>query len=209
MKDKLLAVLKLFFAILLLPVVIGVTASLWQSLHLTESAVSSAFGWGVVVYLIQHILLYEPAPVYETGNKMTEKTLEFFSPLVKVAGLCIPIFTILTFILYFLALKIWPWMKEYFSVFVFVGSFTLTMHIVFTANSLKGKKAGWLRENYFFAIFFIYIINILIVAGIFCFLTNDFYFVDFVKFGAQKAGAIYTASFKQLFDVDSRLMHQG
>jgi len=202
MKDKTLAVLKLILALLLLPVVIGVTASFWQSLRLTEPQVSSAFGWGVVVYLILHILLYQPAQVFDTGKKITEKAMSFFSPFFKVAGFCVPIFTVLSFVLYFLAGRIWPWMEAYFPCFVFIGSFTLTMHLVFTANALKGKQAGCLKENYFFAIFFIYLINMMIVAGLFSFLTMDFSFVDFVKFSAEKAHAIYTASFRQLFEVD-------
>lgn len=204
MKEKLLAVLKLFLALLLLPLVIGVTASFWQALGLAESRVVSAFGWGVVVYLILHILLYEPAQVFDSGKKITEKAMGFFSPLFKMAGFCLPVFTILSFLLYFLLVKIWPGLEEYFQCFVFAASFSLTMHLVMTANSLKGKQAGWLKEDYFFAIFFIYIINMLIVAGFFSLLTYDFSFVDFVKHAGQKSGAIYTASFRQLFDVESR-----
>ncbi|MDD5019607.1 MAG: hypothetical protein PHH75_06985 [Candidatus Omnitrophica bacterium] len=201
MKEKILAVLKLFLAILLLPFVIGITAAFWGSLRQTETVIPSAFGWGVVVYLILHILLYQPAHIFDTGKKITEKAMGFLSPLFKVAGFCVPTFTILSFLAYFLAKKIWPQMEACFGCFVFLAAFTLTMHLVFTANALKGKSAGWLKENYFFAIFSIYIINMIIVGAAFNLLTGDFYFTDFMKSAGQKAGAIYTASFKQLFEI--------
>jgi len=201
MKEKMLAVLKLVLAILLLPFVIGITAAFWNALSLTPAPIPSTFGWGVVMYLVLHILLYQPAQVFDTGKKMAETAIGFVAPFFKVAGFCIPIFTILTFVVYMAARKIWPQLEGYFGCFVFVAAFTLTMHLVMTANALKGKQAGWLKENYFFAIFAIYIINIMIVGAAFNLLTTDFYFTDFMKSAGQKAGAIYTASFKQLFEV--------
>lgn len=201
MKEKILAVLKLFMAILSLPFVIGMTAAFWGSLRLTHAPIASAFGWGVVVYLILHILLYQPSQVFDTGKKIAETAMGVFAPLFKMAGFCVPIFTILSFLAYFLAGRMRPQIEPYLGCFVFVAAFTLTMHLVMTANALRGKQAGRLKENYFFAIFVIYIINIMIVGGAFNLLTADFYFTDFMKSAAQKAGAIYTASFKQLFEV--------
>jgi hypothetical protein len=203
LKDRLLSILKLILAVLLLPVVIGITISFMQNLGLMDAKVSLAFGWGVVVYLILHILLYEPSQVYDAGKKISEKALVFFSPLVKVAGFCIPIFTILTFVAYYAASLIWKELNL-FPAFSFAVSFTLTMHLVFTANSLKRKQPGDLKENYFFSIFIIYIVNMLIVAGAFSLLSPDFSFVDFVKKCGDVAAVIYTASFKQLFDVENR-----
>jgi hypothetical protein len=78
------------------------------------------------------------------------------------------------------------------------------MHLVFTANSMKRKQPGDLKENYFFSIFIIYIINMLIVAGAFSLLNNEFSFLAFIKQCGEVAAAIYTASFKQLFDVAHR-----
>lgn len=200
MKGRFLSILKFFLALLLLPVVIGATVSFLENLRLMDRSIYVSFGWGVVVYLILHILLYQPAQVYDTGKKISEKALGFLSPLVKVAGFCVPIFTILSLFAYYLTLLIWK--KEgLFVYFVFAAAFTFTMHLVFTANSLKGKNAGRLRENYFFSIFLVYIVNIFIIAGIFSFLSGDFNFLEFFRRSMIVAGAIYTASFKQLFEV--------
>lgn len=203
MKDRILSVLKLILAILLLPLVIGITVAFLENLHLMEGHVAAVFGWGVVSYLILHILLFEPAQVYDTGKKITEKAMNFFSPLVKVAGYCIPIFTIFSFAAYFFASLIWKEINL-FPYFVFLASFTLTMHLVFTANSLKRKSPGELKENYFFSIFSIYIVNMLIVAVAFSLLSNNFSFLSFIRRCGEVAGAIYTASFRQLFVVEGR-----
>ena len=188
---------------MLLPLTIGITASFWENLRLVPSSVSGAFGWGVISYLLLHILLYQPTQVFDTGKKITEKATGFLLPMFKVAGFCIPIFTILSFAAYYLATLIWR-NTDLFPFFSFLAAFTFTMHIVFTANSLKGKQAGWLKENYFFSMFIIYIINILIIAGAFTFLTSEFSILEFWKRATTIAGAIYTASFKQLFVVEGR-----
>ncbi len=203
MKDRLLSIFKLVLALLLLPIVIGVTASFMQNLGAMSQGVSFAFGWGVVVYLILHILLYEPTQVFDASKKMAEKTIGFLSPWAKVAGFCIPFFTILTFVAYYFASLFWKRLNL-FPYFTFFASLTFTMHMVFTANALKKKQPGMLKENYFFSIFSIYIVNIFIIAGAFHFLSGDFSFANFLSKCGHLSGAIYTASFKQLFVVKAR-----
>ncbi len=203
MKERILSILKFILALLFLPVVIGVTVAFMQGLHHCDSAIAAAFGWGVIAYLILHILLYEPAQVFDAAKKMSEKTVGFLFPLVKVAGFCIPFFTLVAFVLYIPASKIWP-QGNLFPAFVFVASFTFTMHMVFTANALKGKQAGWLKENYFLSIFVIYVVNLIIIALVFFFLVPEFSLSEFFRRCGEVAGAIYTASFKQLFDVEGR-----
>jgi hypothetical protein len=168
-----------------------------------DDAVALAFGWGVVSYLILHILLYEPTQVFDASKKMTEKTIGFLSPWVKIAGFCVPFFTIVSFVLYYFVSLIWKeaYLLPYFS---FFASFTFTMHMVFTANSLKKRQPGWLKENYFFSIFMIYIVNMLIIAAAFAFLSADFSFLDFSRRLGEIVGAIYSVSFRQLFVVEGR-----
>ncbi len=195
--------MKFVLAVLLLPVVIGITVSFLENIGWLAHYISAAFGWGVVSYLILHILLYEPAQVFDTGKKMTEQTIGFLSPWLKVAGFCVPIFTIFSFLAYYLASLVW---KQYdlLPFFVFLAAFTFTMHMVFTANSLKKKQPGWLKENYLFSIFTIYVLNMLIIALAFALLNADFSLARFFDRIADVAGAIYTASFNQLFVVEGR-----
>ena len=201
MKERALSILKFILAVLLLPIVIGVTKSFFENLRAMDASVSFSFGWGVVAYLILHILLYEPTQVFDASQKMTERTIGFLSPWAKVAGFCVPFFTILLFIIYYFASLAWK-EADLLPYFSFFASFTFTMHMVMTANSLKKKQPGWLKENYFFSIFIIYIVNMLIVSGAFALLSQEFSFLSFIKRCGEVAAAIYTASFRQLFDVE-------
>ena len=203
MKERLLSVFKFILFVLLLPVIISVTASFMENLRSSDARIAMAFGWGVVAYLILHILFYEPAQIFDTAKAMTEKTVGFLFPLVKIAGFCIPFFTILAFVVYIPAAKIWPGV-DLLPFFVFVASFFFTMHMVFTANSLKGKQPGWLKENYLLSMSLIYVVNLIIIACICSFLAQNFSLTEFFNRVGQIAGAIYTASFNQLFVVEGR-----
>lgn len=203
MRERLLSILKFLLVILFLPVVIGVTMSFMENLRSSDKPVVWAFGWGVVAYLVLHILFYEPAQVFDTAKKMTEKAVGFLFPLVKIAGFCVPFFTIVSFVIYIPASRIWP-AYDLLPLFVFLASFFFTMHMVFTANALKGKSAGWLKENYLLSISLIYVVNLVIIACIFSFLVAHFSLTEFFGRIGGVAGSIYTASFNQLFVVEGR-----
>lgn len=200
MKDKILSVFKFILAVLLFPVVIGITQAFLKNFYLIKGGCASAFGWGVASYLILHILLFEPVEVFDKGKKISEKAFGFFSPLFHVTGFCIPIFTILSFIFYILASHFWK-ETDFFLFFTFLAAFTFTMHIALTARSLRKKNPGVLKENYIFSILFIYIINIVVLAGAYAFLKQEFSFSAFFNNAVDIIKAIYVAVFTQLFVV--------
>ena len=203
MRDRVFSVLKFVLALLLVPVVIGVTAAFLDGLRATDGRIAAAFGWGTVAYLILHIFFVAPAQVFDAGKKMSEGAVGFVFPLVKVAGFCIPIFTLCAFGLYALVAAAWK-KSDTLPFFVFVASFTFTMHMVFSANALKNKKPGWLKENYLLAISIIYIVSMIIICLAFSFLVADFDLAGFFRHSGHVAGAIYSVSWRQLFDVEGR-----
>ncbi|MGE5280214.1 MAG: hypothetical protein ACM3L6_05690 [Deltaproteobacteria bacterium] len=203
MRDRLFSVLKLTLAILLLPIVVGVTAAFLDGLRATDARVAAAFGWGAIAYLILHIFFVPPAQVFDAGKKMSEEAVGFVFPLVKVAGFCIPIFTLIAFGLYALVAAAWK-KADTLPLFVFLASFTFTMHMVFSANALRNKKPGWLKENYLLAICTIYIVNMILIALAFSLLAPNFELADFFGRCGHVAGAIYSASWRQLFEVEGR-----
>ncbi|MFH1692090.1 MAG: hypothetical protein ABIC68_05950 [Candidatus Omnitrophota bacterium] len=200
MKDKLLSIFKFVLAILLFPLMISTTGAFWNNLCFVGAGISSAFGWGVASYLILHILLFEPVEVFDKGKKISEKALGVFSPLFKVTGYCVPLFTILSFIFYVLASHFWKGI-ELLPFFTFLAAFTFAMHIALTARALRKKTPGVLKENYLFSIFFVYLVNIVILAAAFNFLTQAFSFLDFYQNSVLSAKSIYVTVFTQLFVV--------
>lgn len=201
MKDKILSLFKFVLAILLLPLMISMTGAFWNNLCLVKAGICSAFGWGVASYLILHILLFEPVEVFDKGKKISEKALGFFTPVFKVTGYCVPLFTILSFIFYVLASHFWKGI-DLLPFFVFLAAFTFAMHITLTARALRKKSPGVLKENYLFSIFFVYFVNIVILAAAFDFLTQDFSFLNFYNSAVMTAKSIYIAVFTQLFVVN-------
>jgi len=203
LRDRFFSILKFVLALLLVPIVIGVTSAFLDGLRATDGRIAAAFGWGAIAYLILHILFSAPAQVFDAGKKMSEDAVGFVFPLVRMAGFCIPIFTLLAFGLYAL-IAAWRKSDDTLLFFVFLASFSFTMHMVLSANALKNKKPGWLKENYLLTIFTIYIVSMIIIALVFSFLVYEFELGYFFRRCGRAAGAIYSVSWRQLFDVEGR-----
>lgn len=203
MNSKFISILKLAFAVIFFPILTAVSLSFSNEIQKLNPRMVSAFVWGIFSYLIIHLLLYEPAPVYQKGQKIVSVVFRLFSPLVKLVSFFLPIFTIITLLVYYLLILT---MKErfnpgYHSYFLFFSSFFMVLHIVFTAASLKSRQADFLKANYFFAMEFIYIINIGIVAGMFSLIFKEFSFLDFYNGSCQIAQNIFLVVFNQIFQV--------
>lgn len=203
MNNKLVNLLKLLFAVVFFPVLIGVSVSFSDELQKLSPRLVTAFVWGIFSYLVIHLLLYEPQPVYQKGQRIVETIFRFFSPLVKLASFFLPIFSILTLTAYYILLTFLgdKFRFEYHIYFMFLTSFFMVLHIVFTAAALKGRQSDFLKANYFFAMEFIYIINLGIIAGMFSLVFTEFSFLNFFNGVCSVVSNIFTAVFSQLFRV--------
>lgn len=203
MGNKITSILKFIFAVVFFPILVAVSLSFSNELQKLSPHLVSAFVWGVFTYLVIHLLLYEPAPVYQKGQKITEIVFKFFAPLVRLASFFLPIFTILLLLAFYLltiTLKK-PLRLEYQSYFMFFISLFMILHIVFTAASLRNRQTDFLKANYFFAMEFIYIINIGIIAGMFSLIFTEFSFLNFFNGACSITQNIFVVVFNQLFQV--------
>lgn len=203
MGSKITSILKLAFAVIFFPILVAVSLSFSNEIQKLAPHLVSSFVWGIFVYLIIHLLLYEPAPVYQQGQKITAAVFKFFSPLVKVASFFLPIFTILILLAYYLLVIT---LKEQFNYgyhryFVFAISLFMVLHMVFTAASLRNRQTDFLKANYFFAMEFIYIINIGIIAGMLSLIFKEFSFLNFFNGACQITQNTLLAVVNQLFCV--------
>ena len=199
MVNKLISILKLLIAILLLPVVVGTSFALAKEMNLSERFLVSSFLWGVFSFLLLYHLIWESEIVYKKGQRIVEVIFKFFSPLVKVASFCLPIYALLILITYWLLSALIPGLKNLVNYFIFFVSFSLTMHIVFTAESLKSRQSDFLKANYFFAMELIYLLNICLIAGLFNLALEGFSFLDFFRASCQNTQNIFLPVFNQLF----------
>jgi hypothetical protein len=189
---------KFIFGVCLLPFVYGVTSALLKELDLIDATARGYLWAGVAALIIIHLLIWEPAIIYAKGHKILEVVFKFFKPLVKVAPYLLPIYTIVLFLSYLLlsATMKTPDLMYYFT---FLFSFSTTMHLVFSAKTLRSKKGDFLKGNYIFGFSFVYIMNLIILSFFLSVIFDKFSFVDFFNQTFQIATKVFGIVFRQLF----------
>ncbi len=198
LSHRALSVAKLIIGICLLPFVYSISASFLNEFNTVEEIFRGYFWAGVVSFIIVYLFVYEPAIIYNKGQRLLGIIFQFFKPLVKVAPYLLPIYTILIFILYLVfsfAFKT----KESIGYFIFLLSFSLTLHLVFSAKSVRGKQGDFLKANYIFGFSFVYIIDVLLLAFCLNIIFKDFSFVNFFNNFFQIGRGTVCAIFRQLF----------
>jgi hypothetical protein len=160
--------------------------------------IADYFVWGIFSYLILHLFIYEPAALYRKGQEFVSAMFRFFTPLVKVAPFCLPIYTIFLLAILGVANVIFKDInisKE----LIFLISFSFSLHMVFSAATFKSSQNDLLKANYFFSMQLIYVINLFIIAFCFSYFLENFSFIDFYNGTFSKTLEIYKSGFSQLF----------
>ncbi|MFH1202558.1 MAG: hypothetical protein V1674_06715 [Candidatus Omnitrophota bacterium] len=195
---KIFAVVKFLLGMCLLPFVYSVTVAFLREFSVIEAPFQNYFWAGLVSFLIIYAFIWEPQIVYARGQKLLELTFGFFKPLIKVAPYLLPIYTIVLFLAY-LILSLTFKSLDLVKYFFFLFGFTICLHLVFSAKSLRSKQGEFLRVSYVFGFSVIYILNLVLLAILIKLIFDGFsltnFFVDFIRV----ADNILYAVFKQLF----------
>jgi hypothetical protein len=200
--NRILHIIKLLLGISLLAFVYSSSTAFLKEFNFVEKPLRAYFWSGVISFLILYLFIYEPARIYEKGQRLLGLIFKFFAPLVRVASYLLPIYTIIIFSLYplfQLILKHKGQSAAATSYFVFLGGFSITLHLVFSAKSLRSRRGDFLKGNYVFGFSFVYIINMLLVALCLSLILEKFSFIDFSSDAFQTAKDIFKAIFKQIF----------
>jgi hypothetical protein len=196
--QKLFGIIKFILGVCLLPLVYSSTTSFLQEFSIVLPPVQNYFWGGVISLVMVYLFAWEPAVIYSKGHKLLEVLFSFFKPLVKVAPYLIPVYTIVLFIAYaLLSLAIKEDWLLHLSLFLF--GFSIALHLVFSARTIRSKKEDFLKANYIFGASFIYLVNIFIMAAGLSMVFKDFSFVSFGRSSFETAGSIFYAVFRQLF----------
>lgn len=195
---SLFGIIKFLLGILLLPFVYSTTLAFLNESAALDKATINSFYAGIFSFLIIYLFIYEPAIVYNRGQKILGAVFKFFTPLVRVAPYLLPIYTIILLVIYslFSLVNKPPGALSYF---VFLFGFTIALHLIFSARSLRSRKGDFLKSNYIFGFSFVYIINLAIMAFGFSLIFDKFSFVNFCNNSFQAAHSIFSAIFSQLF----------
>ena len=198
LQEYLLVLLKFLSGICLLPIVYAVTIYFSGELLKLEPAVKGPFIWGIVGFILTYFFVWEPAVFFKKGQRILEFMFRFFSPLVKIAPFVLPIYTILLCLAYLILAKTAD-TREFLTLFIFGIGFSLALHLVFSAKTLRSKAGDKLRSNYIFGFSWIYILDALLLALFFNLAFENFSFLTFFNSSYQISRSIYLAAFRQLF----------
>jgi len=191
---------KFILGILLLPFVYAATIAFLNELNTIDLSLQNYFWAGVIALVILHLIVWEPQAIYTKGHKILEVVFSFFKPLVKVAPYLLPIYTIVLFSIYLL-LSLIIKSPDLLKYFIFLFGFTLSLHLVFSAKTLRSKKDDFLKGNYIFGFSFVYLLNLGIICFFFSLVFDKFSFVNFSNQAYDFAKEIFKAVFGQLFVV--------
>lgn len=193
-----LSVIKLICGICLLPFVYSVTVSFLGGLDLLDKILQDSFRQGVITFLIIYLFAYEPAILYKRGQRILEITFKFFAPLVRVAPYLLPIYAVIIFLGYLLFSPLFK-DKDFAGLLLFLLGISFSLHLVFTAKSIRAKQGDFLKSNYVFGFSFIYILNVILLAFFLNIIFKEFPFVSFFNNSFRAGAGVFEAVFRQLF----------
>ncbi|MFH1414452.1 MAG: hypothetical protein ABIG56_06375 [Candidatus Omnitrophota bacterium] len=195
---KAFGIIKFILGIFLLPFVYSGTIAFINEFALIAKPLRGYFWGGVISFVIIYLFVSEPVIIYRRGFRLLQLVFSFFSPLIKVAPYLLPIYAIIIFLVYLLASFIFP-SDRLISVFLFLFGFSLTLHLVFSAKSVKSKQGDFLKANYIFGLSFIYLVNLTFLSVCLNFVFRQFAFLNFFSNTVGIAKNIFYLVFRQLF----------
>ncbi|MBU3958828.1 MAG: hypothetical protein KKH29_03740 [Candidatus Omnitrophica bacterium] len=189
---------KFIAGIIILPFVYSTSIAFLNEFAAIKKSLQNYFWAGAISLLIVYLFIWEPVKIYTKGQKLLGTIFRFFAPLVKVAPYLLPIYFILLFIGYLIiSLLIKPLLL--INYFFFLFGFSLALHLVFSAKTIRYRQGDFLKANYIFGFSLIYIINLILLAACLSIVLKSFSFVSFASYSSQIAKEIFGAVFKQLF----------
>ena len=181
-----------------MPFVYSASAAFLSEFGLIAISLQRYFWSGAISFLIVYLFVWEPVIIYAKGQKLLEIIFSFFKPLVRVAPYLLPVYTIVLFTAYLIISLITksPQLLQYT---LFLAGFTMALHLVFSAKSLRSKQGDYLKGNYIFGFSFVYILDLFIASLFLNFIFDKFSFVNFANNSFNTAADIFAAIFRQLF----------
>jgi len=213
-------ILKGLIAVLATPIAIAMTMSLYRGIKTVGELSGNMpfFLAGVVAYIVIHVLFYKPTAAYvfgheaihaiaswlcggklsgfkvskEGGSVTTDKT----NTLVELAPYFVPLYAIIVMALYYVVAQSY---KINGSIFIFLIGFTLAFHVITTIEVMKTAQPDFVKSGYFFSIVIVYLMNIMVIAGIFSALFSSFSLQKLVTDTCILSKGMYVGLYRQVF----------
>ena len=218
----LIRALRFFVSILLIPIVLNFTVSFYRGISSIKTVSESGllFILGAFSYAILHLLIIKLDFLYVPVHELTHATAALFSggrvrnikirakegsvnvtklnSFVMLAPYLIPGYTVFITFLYF-GLSFFVDMARYSGIFIFIIGFSLMFHLVYTAESIRGRQSDLTKAGYLFSIFSVYIFNLVVVFFISSLLFKEAVFFNFISMAYESSKDFYYTFWRQLF----------
>lgn len=213
-------ILKFIIGVVALPLAYGVTLAFYKNAILISELAKRLdyFTWGIVIYVILHLLFYKPTYFYVLGHEAVHAGMAWIfggkiksfkvsedggavktdksNFIIELAPYFIPIYAIIITAVYFVIASSYAING---ALFVFLIGFALAFHIISTIEIMKIRQPDIVKSGYFFSIIMVYVINIIVIALIFSLVFPGFSIKKFFLDVWSSSRYIYTAAIRQLF----------
>lgn len=196
--NNLVSLFRFILSILILPLIIGFTLSFSQELMLLEDYILNNFIFGLVGYLSLHLFIYQPHSFYNVEQRVVDGLFGFFGPLKELLRYRLPVFSLIVLITYFI-LKVFFGYGGVLGNFIFLLSFTASMHLILAAVHLKEESTGILKGDYFLSLSTVYLFEIVLIAVFVKLMVSSFSIMSFFREGFSFFINTHIAIWKQIF----------
>ena len=198
MKQGILAIVKFFLFLLVLPLVAATVLAFQSQVLGLPVHKEQWILWGGGIFVLAYLFFYNFKEVYIFGQTVVSNLLKFLGPAVHAAGLIVPIYTVLIICLY-LILNVVGVAARYEGCLLLALGFSVAMHIVLTAHQLYEADCSPIKAHYLFAFGLAFTANFFIISLLLGFVVPEFSFMGFFKTLSQHTASYYHAIYKALF----------
>ncbi|MFC1709448.1 hypothetical protein ACFL2J_05295 [Candidatus Omnitrophota bacterium] len=198
--SSLLAILKLILGIILLPLVFGISKGFAIKIIRQPHYIRNNFIFAVGLYLVVHLFIYPPKILYDLGQRIVGNLFGFYVPLRRIMYHCLPSYAILFFVL-FLIFKAMFGYNETIGYFMFLISFSATMHLIITSVYLKAESRSFIRGDYFLSLIIVYLLGIILFCAFLSVMARNFSFSYPIEYGYKFFTDTVSSIWRQFFVV--------
>lgn len=197
MGAAILTLIKMLFAIAVVPTGYALTVSFAKELPMLDG-LESAFVWGGITYVFLQLFFYSPQGIFQFCQKIFGDIFKSTPLFAAVVPLFLPIIPTVLLLAAFVMVSFFEGGGS-LKYLIFFSGFSLAMHLILSAHAEFEEDDNALKPHYLFLMSLTYISNLLLVALLLGLSFPKFSFQNFIMAAFTTAKAIYIQVFEQLF----------
>ena len=198
MNTTFLNMIKFAASVLLLPIAWAAGMAFHQYVNRLPGTDGDFFFWGMFGFACIFLFFYQFWGVYEFGQRMVSGLLQFTAPANHFIAKIVPFYVTLILLLFYV-FKHFLNVDHYDHYFMFFAGFTLTMHVLLTAQDLQENEKVFIKPTYLFTMVCAFILMIFFIVLLFNLVLKEFTFLDFTKTTMDDVLGVYHFVLRKIF----------